>query len=216
MAALAVTIWVDGWRDTLNRSSPVDLAGLTGTYLGAWCSFAAALTGWAAVRGRWDDARLPIVALGAVGAGLAIAFLTHVRRSAPSRRRARHGDRPHPRGGSPVRRGAPGPAPLGVSIRSPSPSADRRFALAAIVVLDDPDAEATAIADPCVHRAGQGDDDEEAVVLDPRVASGDDIDVPARRSRRELEPARGSDVVAEPGRRDIGPVGCVDRAPRPR
>ena len=76
MAALAVTIWVDGWRDSLNRSSPVDLAGLTGTYLGAWCSFTAALTGWAAVRGRWDDARLPIVALGAVGAGLAIAFLT--------------------------------------------------------------------------------------------------------------------------------------------
>ena len=76
MAALAVTISVDGWRDTLNRSSPVDLAGLTGTYLGAWCSFAATLTGWAAVRGRWDDARLPIVALGAVGAGLAIAFLT--------------------------------------------------------------------------------------------------------------------------------------------
>jgi hypothetical protein len=75
LAVLAVGIWVDDWRDAVSRHSPVDLAGLTGTYLGAWCSFAAALAGWAAARGRWDDARLPIVAMGAVGVGLTIAFL---------------------------------------------------------------------------------------------------------------------------------------------
>jgi hypothetical protein len=75
LAALAVAIWVDESRDAVSRSGPVDLMGLTGTYLGAWCSFAAAMTGWAAVRGRWDDARLPTVAVGAVAAGLTIAFL---------------------------------------------------------------------------------------------------------------------------------------------
>jgi hypothetical protein len=75
LVALAIAIWVDAWRDDVNRWSPVDLIGLTGTYLGAWCAFAAALTGWAAAWGRWDDARLPIVAVGAVAGGLTIAFL---------------------------------------------------------------------------------------------------------------------------------------------
>jgi hypothetical protein len=75
LAVLAVTIWVDAWRDTVSRNAPADLVGLTGTYLGAWCSFGAALTGWAAARGRWDDARLPLVAIAAVGVGLTVAFL---------------------------------------------------------------------------------------------------------------------------------------------
>jgi hypothetical protein len=75
LGALAVAIWIDAWRDTVSRNAPTDLIGLTGTYLGAWCSFGAALTGWAAVRGRWDDARLPLVAIGAVGGGLTVAFL---------------------------------------------------------------------------------------------------------------------------------------------
>jgi hypothetical protein len=74
-AVLAVAIWLVATRDDVSRNSPTDLIGLTGTYLGAWCSFAAALTGWAAVRNRWDDARLPIVAVGAVGGGLTVAFL---------------------------------------------------------------------------------------------------------------------------------------------
>jgi hypothetical protein len=75
LAGLAVAIWIDGWRDTVSRHSPADLIGLTGAYLGAWCSFAAALTGWAAARGRWDDARLPLVAMGVVAFGLTVAFL---------------------------------------------------------------------------------------------------------------------------------------------
>jgi hypothetical protein len=75
LGALAFTVWVDAWRDTVSRNAPADLIGLTGTYLGAWCSFGAALTGWAAVRGRWDDARLPLVAIAVVGGGLAVAFL---------------------------------------------------------------------------------------------------------------------------------------------
>ena len=53
----------------------MDLIGLTGSYLGAWCSFAGAMAGWAAARGTWDDARLPIVAVGAVAIGLTVAFL---------------------------------------------------------------------------------------------------------------------------------------------
>jgi hypothetical protein len=75
LTVLAVAIWVDDWRDEVSRAGPVDLIGLTGTYLGAWCAFAAGLTGWAAGRGRWDDARLPIVAVAAVAGGLTVAFL---------------------------------------------------------------------------------------------------------------------------------------------
>jgi hypothetical protein len=75
LAALAIAVWIDEWRDNVSRASPVELLRLTGTYLGAWCSFAAAMTGWAALRGRWDDARLPLVALVAISGGLTVAFL---------------------------------------------------------------------------------------------------------------------------------------------
>jgi hypothetical protein len=56
----------------------MELRGLTGTYLGAWCSFLAALTGWAAIRNCWDDARLPVVALGAAAGGVTVALLRSV------------------------------------------------------------------------------------------------------------------------------------------
>jgi hypothetical protein len=75
LLALAVAMWVEAWRDDVSRSGPVDLIGLTGSYIGAWCSFAGAMAGWAAARGTWDDARLPIVAVGAVAIGLTVAFL---------------------------------------------------------------------------------------------------------------------------------------------
>ena len=75
LVVLAVALWVEAWREDVSRSAPVDLIGLTGSYLGAWCSFAGAMAGWAAIRGTWDDARLPIVAVGAVGIGLTVAFL---------------------------------------------------------------------------------------------------------------------------------------------
>ena len=74
LLALAVAVWIDSTRDDVSRAAPVQLIGLTGTYLGAWCSFAATLSAWAALRAHWDDARLPLVALGAVAAGLMIAF----------------------------------------------------------------------------------------------------------------------------------------------
>lgn len=51
LLAVAVLVWVDGTRDDVVRASPVDLVGLTGTYLGAWCSFLALLCGHAAVTG---------------------------------------------------------------------------------------------------------------------------------------------------------------------
>jgi hypothetical protein len=75
LAVLAVALWVEAWRDDVSRAGPVDLLGLTGSYLGAWCSFAGCTAGWAAFRGTWDDARLPIVAVGAVAVGLTVAFL---------------------------------------------------------------------------------------------------------------------------------------------
>lgn len=75
LAVLAPLIWFDATRDAVARHSPVDLVRLTGTYLGAWCSFLAVACGWAAWRGRWDDARVGLIALGAAGGGAALAFL---------------------------------------------------------------------------------------------------------------------------------------------
>jgi hypothetical protein len=72
-AALAVTLWVDTWREDASGPSPFDLVGLTGAYIGAWCSFTAVMAGWAAVRGRWDDARVPLVTMAAVAGGLVLA-----------------------------------------------------------------------------------------------------------------------------------------------
>lgn len=69
LAVLAPLIWIAPTRAVLSAVSPVELRGLAGAYLGAWCSFLALLCGWAAVRGHRDDARLTMVALVAVGAG---------------------------------------------------------------------------------------------------------------------------------------------------
>ena len=77
-AVLAVSIWFDSLRDDVVEASPVDLVRLTGTYLGAWVSFLAALLGVAAIGGRWDHARLAMLALLAVAAasvGAAVAFV---------------------------------------------------------------------------------------------------------------------------------------------
>jgi hypothetical protein len=74
-AALAVSIWFDALRDDVADASPVDLVRLTGTYLGAWASFLAVLLGLAAVGGRWDHARLPLLMTAAAGAGAALAFV---------------------------------------------------------------------------------------------------------------------------------------------
>jgi hypothetical protein len=74
LAALGVMVWLDATRDEVARHSPVDLVGLTGAYLGAWCSFLAILCGWAAARGRWDDARMALFSLAVATAGATVAF----------------------------------------------------------------------------------------------------------------------------------------------
>ena len=73
LAVVSVLVWLDATRDDVSRAGPFDLVRLTGTYLGAWCSFLAVLAGWAAVRGRGDDARVPLGTGAAAGGGAAIA-----------------------------------------------------------------------------------------------------------------------------------------------
>ena len=75
LAAVAVLVWMDTTRDDVVRFSPVDLVRLTGTYLGAWCSFLAVLCIHAATTGRWDEGRVAFVTLGAAAAGAAVALL---------------------------------------------------------------------------------------------------------------------------------------------
>jgi hypothetical protein len=75
LAVSAGLIWLDATRDEIARYSPVDLVRLTGTYLGAWCSFLTLLCGWAAWRGRWDDARIALITLAAAGGGASIGLI---------------------------------------------------------------------------------------------------------------------------------------------
>lgn len=75
LAAIALLVWLDASRDDVARYSPVDLVRLTGTYLGAWCSFLAVLCGWAACRGRWDDGRIALITLATAGCGASIGLL---------------------------------------------------------------------------------------------------------------------------------------------
>jgi hypothetical protein len=75
LLGVAVLVWLDATRDDVTRFSPVDLVRLTGTYLGAWCSFLALLSGHAAVTGRWDEARVAFVTLGWAAAGAALAIV---------------------------------------------------------------------------------------------------------------------------------------------
>jgi hypothetical protein len=71
----AVLVWVDGSRDDVERWAPVPLVRLTGTYLGAWCSFLGVLCGVAAVRDRWDAARVPLAVLGLAAGGVLVGLL---------------------------------------------------------------------------------------------------------------------------------------------
>lgn len=75
LAVVGILVWFEPTRGDVRRFSPVDLVRLTGAYLGAWCSFLAALTGWVAWRATWDDARLPLITLAAAAAGAAVGLL---------------------------------------------------------------------------------------------------------------------------------------------
>jgi hypothetical protein len=75
LATLAALVWIAGTREELLRWSPVALVRLSGTYLGAWCSFLAALCAVAALQGRWDAARVPLATLALAAAGAAVGLL---------------------------------------------------------------------------------------------------------------------------------------------
>lgn len=62
-------------RSAVSDRSPFLLFGLTGAYLGAWCTFLAVLAGWAALRGTWRESQVPSVALVGAAAGGILASL---------------------------------------------------------------------------------------------------------------------------------------------
>ena len=78
LAVVALLVWLDATRDDVARVGPVDLVRLTGAYIGAWCSFLAVLSGWAAALGTWDAARVPLMAVAAAAGGALIAFLRSI------------------------------------------------------------------------------------------------------------------------------------------
>lgn len=70
---LAVGLWAAPSRSWLEPRSPIPLAGLTASYLGAWCSFIALTAGVALIRGRTSDVRQFGLLLGSVSIGAALA-----------------------------------------------------------------------------------------------------------------------------------------------
>lgn len=75
LLVVGALIWGDETRADLVDASPVDLIRLTGTYLGAWCSFLGLLCGYAAVAGGRDESRAALVTVAVAAAGAALAFV---------------------------------------------------------------------------------------------------------------------------------------------
>ncbi len=73
LAALAVALWVD--PTGLASLSPYALPPLGGRFAGSWIAMLAVLSGWAALRNRRDEARLPALCLVALPAGALLAAL---------------------------------------------------------------------------------------------------------------------------------------------
>ena len=65
---MAAALLVAPSREALSDDAPFALVGLTGSYLGAWCAFAAILCGWTAWRDSWAEARFAVPSLVAVAA----------------------------------------------------------------------------------------------------------------------------------------------------
>ncbi len=76
LLVVGALVWGDQTRDSL--PSPVDLIRLTGTYLGAWCSFLGLLCGYAAVTGGRDESEVAFVTVAVASAGAALAFLRSI------------------------------------------------------------------------------------------------------------------------------------------
>jgi hypothetical protein len=60
-AALAIALWA--WPSTIGRHGPFAVAGLGARFAGSWAAFLAIAAGYAAVRARWEEARVPVLAL---------------------------------------------------------------------------------------------------------------------------------------------------------
>lgn len=74
LGALAVAILLEPSRSEIATDGPVELIGLTGAYLGAWCSFVAVQLLWAAWRGTQEEAVVPSLALALTMTGALVAM----------------------------------------------------------------------------------------------------------------------------------------------
>jgi hypothetical protein len=63
-------------QDSSARRTPFALVALSGRFLGCWALFLATLAAFAAVRNRWNEARIPLLALAAWPAAALLAALT--------------------------------------------------------------------------------------------------------------------------------------------
>ena len=75
LAALLGSLAVALWIDPTALAAPFELSPLGGRFAGSWVALLAVLAGWAALRNRADEARLPALALAALPAGALIAAL---------------------------------------------------------------------------------------------------------------------------------------------
>jgi hypothetical protein len=73
LGACAIALWIA--PTGLSDSAPFELSPLGGSFAGSWIALLATLAGWAALRNRRDEARLPALALIALPGGALIAAL---------------------------------------------------------------------------------------------------------------------------------------------
>jgi hypothetical protein len=83
--AMAVALWWNPVR--VSDVLPFRLPPLGGRVLGCWCSFLAFLAGWAAVRGRSDEAQVPLFGVAAFIAGALVGAARNFGDLQPSTRR---------------------------------------------------------------------------------------------------------------------------------
>ena len=86
LLALAVLCWVD--RSTAASIVPYSLPPMGAAFLGAWALFLALLAGWPALRGGWNEARIPLIGFAAYATGGVVAGLRSVDDLEPSGRGA--------------------------------------------------------------------------------------------------------------------------------
>ena len=83
-AALALALLFA--QDASGRRAPFALVALSGRFLGCWALFLAVLAAFAAVRHRWNEARIPLLALALWPVGALLAALTRYGDLVTSRR----------------------------------------------------------------------------------------------------------------------------------